>query len=188
MDNYLGEIRVFPYNKQITGWVPCNGQILPIQQNAALFSLLSNNYGGDGRVNFGLPNLNGTVIVGTGRAATGTNYALGNAGAGGAESVTLTTAQIPGHTHAINVGNTYDGSNPTNRYLGNPSTPTSSTQANKNPAGSTTNLYVTGTPNVAMNSNSIAVTGGGGAAHENRQPFVPLMYYIATVGNYPPRP
>jgi len=188
MDYYLGEIRIFPFSAVPAGWAPCNGQQLSVQQNSALYSLLGTNYGGN-TVNFNLPNLNGTVIVGTGIAAkSGTKYPLGNAGAGGAEAVQITDTTMPAHTHIISSANTYDASNATDEFLGNPNTPTSSTQSNLNPNGSTTNLYApAGQNTTTLNPKSISNVGGG-TAHENRQPYMALVYCIATTGTYPPRP
>jgi microcystin-dependent protein len=185
MDNYLGEIRIFPYSKTPRGWMQCNGQLLTIQQYNALYSLLGSYYGGDGRTTFGLPKLNGTVIVNQGVAATGTHYQLGTAGAGGEEQVALTSQMMPVHNHFIEAGETYDTFLPTGEYLGNPNVPTSSTQVPKN--ASTANIYNRGGNLVPLAATTL-LPEGAGVGHENRSPYLVLCYCIATTGNYPPRP
>ncbi len=186
MDYYLGEIRIFTFSTMPSGWMPCNGQSLPIQTNQALYSLLGTHFGGNATTNFNLPNLNGTVIVGTGIAAkTGTVYELGNAGAGGAESVKITTQTMPAHTHyAVGANESYNNYFPNSNILGNPNT-----QAPGSPVknSSTVNVYGTATNLIASAANTLTNTGDG-AAHENRQPYMPLMYCISINGIYPPRP
>jgi microcystin-dependent protein len=184
MDNYLGEIRIFPYSRIPSGWLACNGQTLQIQQYQALFSLLSSIYGGNGSTNFNLPNLNGKVIVGQGTSTTGTTYQIGIAG--GAASVALTTANIPAHNHTVNAATTYDSNNATNELLGNPNVTTSTTQTDKNIAAAQVNLYGAGPANTTLNSGSITTTGTA-QAHENRMPYMALIYCIATSGQYPTR-
>ena len=184
MDYYLGEIRLFPYNKIPKDWVMCNGQALAIQQNPTLYALLSIVYGGDGRTTFCLPNLNGTVIVGQGLSTTGTLYQLGEVG--GAENVTLITATLPQHNHIVKTGTTYDAANSTNELLGNPNIQTSSSQTQKNTG--TVNLYAAvPSPNVNLNSASITTTGSD-AAHENRMPYLAMCYCISLTGLWPTRP
>ena len=184
MDYYLGEIRLFPYDKIPKDWVMCNGQTMTIQQSPALYSLLGNIYGGTTNVNFCLTNLNGTVIVGQGRSTTGTIYQLGKKN--GAESVVLTAATIPGHNHWVHAATTYDSSNATGELLGNPNIPTSSTQTSKNTG--TTNIYAAvPSPNVSLNPLSITTTGSN-AAHENRMPYLAMCYCISLTGLWPSRP
>ena len=97
---FIGEIRYFPYNRGApSGWLACQGQLLPISQYDTLFSLLSTTYGGDGQSTFALPNLSGRVAVGTGTSSTGTGYPLGSTG--GSETVTLQPAEMPLHSHAM---------------------------------------------------------------------------------------
>jgi len=181
MDNFIGEIKLYPYTRIPNGWMPCNGQSLVIQQNAALYALLGLQFGGN-NTNFNLPNLNGRAIVGAGiNPTTGTAYVQGQSG--GAEGVTLSTANLPQHTHYINVNTSYDIFPPGTNFLGNPNTPT---QTKKNTANA--NLYNAGTaPMTTLPTNTIASIGGG-QAHENRQPYLPLVYCIATTGIFPPRP
>ncbi len=97
MEPFIGQIMQVGFNFAPVQWAVCGGQLLPISQNSALFSLLGTNFGGDGRVTFGLPNLQGRVIIGSGRS-TGSTFEIGEAG--GQESVTLTVNEMPSHTHA----------------------------------------------------------------------------------------
>ncbi len=99
-DPFIGQITLFPYNFAPEGWADCAGQLLPIQQYAALFSLLGTAYGGNGSTNFALPNLSGRVAVGQGQPAGGSNYGIG--AAGGSETVALAQAALPAHSHALN--------------------------------------------------------------------------------------
>src|ERR1700735_760284 len=96
---FVAEIRIFPFNFAPTGWAFCAGQILPISQNTALFSLLGTTYGGDGKSNFALPNFQGSVPVHAGQGVGLSPYTLG--GTGGVPTVTLSVAQLPSHTHTI---------------------------------------------------------------------------------------
>jgi len=182
MENYLGEIRLFPYMVVPRGWVPCHGQLLPIAQNSALFSLLGVYYGGNGTTNFALPNLNGRAIVNTGVSISGTNYNIGDAA--GVEEVTLTLNNLPAHTHIVTANTSYDQGSPNTNFFGNPNTPTSPTQPGKNHG--TVNLYApAGGPLVAL-APCITPTGGN-LPHDNRMPYLVLNYYIATQGIYPSR-
>src|SRR5580658_742842 len=97
---YVGEIRMFGFGFAPQGWALCNGQLLPINQNQALFSLLGTTYGGDGRTTFALPDLQGRVPIHMGQGAGLSPYVMGQVG--GVENVTLTIAQIPAHTHTVN--------------------------------------------------------------------------------------
>ena len=157
---YLGEMRIFSFNFPPKGWALCNGQLLPINQNQALFSILGTTYGGDGRVNFALPNLQGRVPV-----HAGNGISLGQSA--GEAIHTLIQSEVPQHTHAA-----YGNSAPAS--LGSP-------------AG---NVWATGsaayspTPNVAMNPQCIT-TVGGSQAHENRSPFLTLNICIALQGIFP---
>lgn len=192
-DNFLGEIRLFAHNTIPTGWVPCNGQLMPMTGNTALFSLISNTFGGDGKTNFALPNLQGRVLInGNGTSVSPfdpdqPHYTLGQQG--GSETVTLDTTTIPMHNHDFTAGESYDVLQPNTNYLGNTATPSVSTQANKNTG--TANLYNntnTALQNITqLNSASVSTEGGSGP-HTNMQPFNTLVYCIATQGVYPPRP
>lgn len=189
MDYYLGEIRLFPYSRipSADGWIPCNGQLLPLNTNQALFSLLGTVYGGDGRVNFGVPNLNGRVIVGYDpMSPLASVKKLG--GFAGSETVTLTVNNLPTHQHNVIVANSYDAMIPDAAYIGNPNVKTSDSQKATNAGNSL--LYAPWSSQVApisLNPNSVSVVGNG-RPHENRMPFLAMVYCIATMGNYPARP
>ena len=186
MDNYLSEIRLFPFENVVPrGWMACNGQTLPINQNQALFSLIGTTYGGNGTTNFKLPNLNGRVLVGKGQSPlSGANYEMGQVG--GTETVTLTIANMPAHTHVVNTGNTYELFPPLTNFIGNPNVPTSDTQTKKN--ANTVNFYNDGTTGTMVQLPADTVTSAGGSApHENRMPFLVMTYCIATQGIYPSR-
>lgn len=182
MENYLGEIRLFPYMVVPRGWAPCHGQLLPIAQNSALFSLLGVYYGGNGTTNFALPNLNGRTIVGTGNSTSGSSYNIGQSA--GVENVTLTINTLPAHAHFVVANTSYDQGSPNTNFFGNANIPASPTQPGKNT--NTANLFApAGGPLVAL-APSITPTGGG-LPHENRMPYLALNYYIAIQGIYPSR-
>lgn len=168
-DPFIAEIRAFPYNFSPRGWLPCDGQLLPIAQNTALFSLLGTTYGGDGRTNFGLPDLRGRFPMGAGQGPGLSPRELGEQV--GAETVTLTTAQIPVHNHGLRGTSSATTSNPSGAALANVAT----------------NGLVYRTPGtLARSGSSLAITGGS-QPHENRQPALALTFCIATVGIFPPR-
>jgi microcystin-dependent protein len=192
-DAFVGEIALFAFNKVPENWLPCDGRSLNIQQYAALSSLLGTYYGGDGRTTFNLPDLRGRTIVGFGsipdsnyRVIAGQPYLpLGTAGAGGAETVTLTLAQMTMHNHELSYTtvNPPASSSIANAMLSiaqrGGGTPTTA----PNPPG----VYAAPTATlVPINAASVSATGGG-AAHENRQPYLAVQACICTVGYYPPR-
>lgn len=180
-DQFLAEIRIFPFNFAPVGWAMCNGQLLPISQNTALFSLIGTNFGGDGRSTFGLPNLQGAAPLQQGQGPGLSLRSLGEQG--GETSVTLLSTQMPAHSHAIfastSPGKTTSASG---NQLGVGSSgggKTGQTVVNlysANPAKATTGL--------AANSMSGA---GGGQAHNNLQPYLTLNFCIALQGIFPPR-
>lgn len=184
-DNFLGELRLFAFGKIPKGWLPCNGQILLIQQYQGLFGLLKNMYGGDGTVNFALPDLRGRVAVGTGQSPGGSiNFQL--AATGGSETVTLTAAQVPGHDHNVMASQSTDttAASPAGNYLG---------VAMASGAGTPPfNLYApipgqaTSTAWLPLAAATVSPSGGGGG-HENRQPILALQICIATQGIWPSR-
>jgi microcystin-dependent protein len=180
MDNYLGEIRIFGFGRVPRGWAACSGQLLPISQNAALFSLLGVYYGGDGITTFALPNLNGRAIIGQGTSVSGTSYPIGSAA--GTESVTLLSSNLPSHNHLVSAGVSYDLGSPSTNFIANSNTPTNVANQNK----ATVNLFAPqgGTP-VPL---APAITpSGGNLPHENRMPFLVMNYCIATTGIFPSR-
>jgi microcystin-dependent protein len=168
---FLGQVIPVPYNFAPNGWALCNGQLLSISQNTALFSLLGVNFGGDGKSTFGLPNLQGRTAIGAGQGTGLSNYSPGQAG--GADSVTLSLNQLAAHSHgALAFGRGGDTNSPSNADWARPATDT--------PYGSST-------PPGAMSASTIS-SFGGGQPHENRQPFLVLNYIIALQGVFPARP
>lgn len=159
---FLSELRVFSFNFAPRGWAQCNGQLLPINQNQALFSLLGTTYGGDGRTNFALPDLRGRVPI-----HVGDGHTLGEKS--GAATVTLTSPQMPQHTHPLQATNAQASSpNVNNNVLA---------KANTNIYGAAANLG-------AMRNGTVSNTGGG-QPHENRQPYLVLNVCIALQGIFP---
>jgi microcystin-dependent protein len=179
MDNFLGEIRLMSFPQAPKGWLYCQGQTMPINQNQALFSLLGTAFGGDGVTTFRLPDLRGRVAVGQGKAPSGSVYSMGEVI--GSEGVALTVNQIPEHSHS------FTG---TLKVAGDAET---TSAENTFPAATINdpaiNAYATGTPNVTMGAALQGTLGpaGGSQPHENRQPFLALNYAIATSGIYPSR-
>lgn len=171
MEPYIGQVCLFGFNFAPKGWAICNGQLLSIAQNTALYSLLGVTYGGDGSTTFALPDLRGRVAINQGQSPGLSNYAMGQAS--GQETVTLNINQIPAHNHPGQLN-------------------ASSSAANQEEAQghllSETAIYTDAAANQVMNSASITVgMTGGGLAHENRQPFLVLNYCIALQGIFPPR-
>jgi microcystin-dependent protein len=175
-DQFVAEIRIFPFNFSPTQWAFCNGQLLSISQNAALFSLLGTNYGGDGRSTFGLPNLQGNVPMHFGQGPGLSLHDLGETG--GSATVTVLSSEYPQHTHLINC---IDG----NRVGGQVGAPSNAILV-KTP-GTPPNAYVSGgTQNQALNSNALQVVGGS-QPHNNLMPYLTLNFCIALYGTYPTR-
>jgi microcystin-dependent protein len=186
MEEYLGTIKLFGFNFAPRGWMTCQGQILSIAQNSALFSLLGTTYGGNGQTTFGLPNLAGRVGIGQGQLVGGSAYVMGEAG--GTENTTLLSTQMPNHTHTATAATTAILS-------------AESTQANaQNPNGkclaSGTNIYADEDPaqNRQMATSCIAATttvtiaaAGGSQPFKILQPFLVMNYAICTSGIFPPR-
>lgn len=169
---FVAEIRIFAGNFAPRGWAFCNGQLLPISQNTALFSLIGTTYGGDGRSTTALPNLEGRVPMHPGRGPGLTSRRLGQRG--GVEMVTLTEAQMPNHTHSLRA------------VAGDPGdvvTPSSTTSYARSDGG---NAYSTEAPNVDMADQALP-SAGGSQAHNNLQPFLVMNFIIALVGLYPSR-
>jgi microcystin-dependent protein len=171
---FIAEIRIFGGNFAPRSWAFCNGQLLPISQNTALFSLIGTTYGGDGRTTTALPNMQGRAPMHPGRGPGLTARRLGQIG--GVETVTLTEAQMPNHTHTQG-GSTdeaeFDGSpNPANNLTG-------VVEGGKEPYAASANLTTL--------SESALPSTGGSQAHNNLQPYLVLNYIIALVGLYPSR-
>ena len=162
---FIAQIQMFSFNFPPRGWAQCNGQLLAIAQNQALFSLLGTTYGGNGTTNFALPNLQGRTPLHFGQGSGLSNRALGQVG--GVETVTLQTTQIPSHTHTVSA---------------NTATPTLGT-----PAG---NLWAQG--NYSASGNSAMAAGdvsntGGSQSHPNLSPYLTVNFCIALTGIFPSR-
>jgi len=159
---FMGEIRIFSFNYSPRGWAMCNGQLLPINQNQALFSLLGTMYGGDGRVNFALPDFRDRVPL-----HFGSQFILGQRG--GEASHSLSISELPEHTHPLWASQDMANSpNPTGNVL-------ASTQSE---------LYASSGAFMVLSPSSILNTGGS-QAHENRQPYLTLNFCIALQGIFP---
>ncbi|NNE57680.1 MAG: phage tail protein [Hellea sp.] len=175
-ESYIGEIRTLPYNFCPRGTASAEGQLLPISQYSALFSLYGTTFGGDGRTTFALPDMRGRVAFGYGQAPGLSNYSWGQKG--GVETVTLTTNEIPPHNHRSGI-QTYDDA-------------ANSTTPRKNSFGiATGNTYVSNEDAPSgqfMHSDTVLVeNAGGGQSHENRQPYIALRYCVVTSGIFPSR-
>ena len=171
MDPFLAEIRIFPFNFAPKGWAFCNGQILPISQNTALFSLLGTTYGGDGKSTFALPDLQGRAAMHPGQGPGLSLHDLGETG--GSETVTLLQTEIPAHSHACRA------SSDPGELQGPSPTRTIARSANGF-------AYVAGPANVAM-APQILPPAGGDQPHNNMQPYLTFDFNIALQGVFPPR-
>jgi microcystin-dependent protein len=170
-DPFIAEIRIFPFNFAPKGWAWCNGQLLPISQNTALFSLLGTTYGGDGKTTFALPNLQGSVPLHPGQGPGLSGYDLGETG--GSETVTLSQLEIPAHSHALRGNNT----------LAETALPAGASIARQafNLFQTTVNANLT-----SMSSQALAMAGGS-QPHNNMMPYLTLYFNIALQGVFPPR-
>jgi microcystin-dependent protein len=167
---FVAEIRIFGCNFAPRGWSLCSGQLLPISQNTALFSLLGTYYGGNGSTNFGLPNLQGQAPMQPGQ---GPGLSLRNLGeTGGTENVTLLATEMPSHTHGVVAAtiDTADSNVPTNNNIGKAST----------------QIFNTVGTQVQMSANTISVAGSN-QPHNNMMPYLVMNFCIAMQGVYPPR-
>lgn len=169
MEPFIGEIRMTGFNFAPVGWALCNGALVSIFQNELLFNLIGTTYGGDGRQTYGLPNLCGRIPLHQGTTTTGTVYQMGEVA--GSENVTLTTAQMPAHSHALHAS-------------------TGGTRT----AAATGNLLASGEADVysrdiaspqEMAELAVGSAAGGSQPHWNMQPFLAVNFIIALVGTYP---
>lgn len=179
---YLSEIRTFAFNFAPRGWALCNGQLLSIQQNAALFSLLGTTYGGNGTTNFALPNLQGAVPLGYGNGPFG-SYNLGQIG--GEANHTLLLTETPQHTHAVKASDSIAtlgaiGVNP------GPTVVLAQAQASVNEQPVPVSAYSQGAPSLTLASNALGFIGAS-LPHPNQQPYLVLNFCIALTGIYPSR-
>ena len=169
MAPYVGEIRMFAGNFAPNGWMFCEGQTLPIAENEVLFQLIGTTYGGDGEETFNLPNLASRVPIHMGtNAKNGTTYQLGEMA--GTEQETLTTQQIPVHTHPM-----FGSLDPANQQAVNAHVTGKSTQVD---------LFINAQPQDAMNNQAINAVGGS-QPHENTQPFLCINFIISLFGVFP---
>lgn len=188
MDALTGEIRAFAFGYTPENWLPCNGQILSMNDHPELASVLSNLYGGDGLKTFGLPALQGLTLVGSGNLPGGFDYYPGETG--GASEMDLSLSEIPAHTHTVNtlcmtdpeqapaqevtvptgmsyLSNVYEVPPPTTKRMGN--------------------FYTPNAGNPVILNDSALTPQGRGYAHNNMQPYLPINYCICTDGDYPNR-
>ncbi|MCW3123467.1 MAG: Tail Collar domain protein [Flavipsychrobacter sp.] len=178
MEAFIGSICVFGFNFAPRGWATCNGAVISIQQNSALFSLLGTSFGGNGTTTFGLPNLQGNAGVGFGQGPGLSNYGMGQTG--GTTSVTLTASNMPAHTHGLNLqinaaGARGDKSDPTNNFPAGPS------------GGD--NVYIDApTPSVFMGNPAITLApAGNNVPMSIVRPYLTMNYCVCTQGIFPSR-
>lgn len=171
---FVAEIRIFAGNFAPRGWAFCNGQLLPVSQNTALFSLIGTTYGGDGRSTTALPNMQGRAPMHPGRGPGLTSRRLGQRG--GAETVTLSEAQMPNHQHTLRA-----------------SSAAADEEGDTNPSGNATgvpeaaNTIYASASNLQPMAENIYQSAGGSQAHNNMQPYLVMNFIIALVGLYPSR-
>jgi microcystin-dependent protein len=179
-DQFLAEIRIFPFDFAPIQWAFCNGQLLPVSQFTALFSLIGTFYGGDGRSTFQLPNLQGCCAIDAGQGPGLSEYSIGESG--GSTNVTLTGQELPIHSHDFMVKAAADATTASaggNVYE----------KANFNAQGSSGSIFTytaTAPGNTRLNPNAIAVSGSS-APHNNMMPYLTLNFCIAMQGIFPPR-
>jgi microcystin-dependent protein len=171
-DQFLAEVRIFPFNFPPTGWAFCDGQLMPISQNTALFALLGTYYGGDGKSTFALPDLQGNAPMQTGQGQGLTERFLGEMS--GVESITLLVSEIPVHTHTVS--NAVD---PGDLTIPDPSRAIAVSVGG--PA------FATSAPNATFAFQALPPAGGG-LPHNNMQPYLTLNFCIALQGIFPQRP
>jgi microcystin-dependent protein len=170
MDPFVAEIRIFPFNFAPKGWAFCDGQILPLSQNTALFSLLGTTYGGDGKSNFALPNMQGNAPMHPGQGPGLSLHDLGETG--GSDTVSLLESEIPSHSHAwtASAADAQTGS-PVGQLFA---------------SGVGIGMYATPGGLTPLSDNALAPAGGD-QPHNNMQPYLTLNFCIALQGVYPPR-
>jgi len=166
-DPYIGEIRMFGGNFAPAGWALCNGQLMPISENDALFTLIGTTYGGDGQETFGLPNLQSRIPLHFGTGTTGVSYQIGEMA--GTEQETLTTQQIPVHSHALVASEAAADQPAINDNM---------------PAEATKRFYISPGTAAAMSNLGIGPTGGS-QPHENVQPYLVINFIISLFGIFP---
>jgi len=172
-DQFVAEMRIFPFNFPPKGWAFCNGQLMPISQNTALFSLLGTTYGGDGKSTFALPDVQGSTMIQPGQGPGLSLYDLGQEG--GTENVTLLVSELPSHQHTLMASG----------FQGDQRVPAPSECLAASTGGS---LYATPVPAqfVPMATQALPPVGGG-LPHNNMMPYLTLNFCIALQGIFPPR-
>lgn len=173
-DPFVAEVRIFPFNFAPKGWAWCDGQLMPLSQNTALFSLLGTMYGGDGKSNFALPDFQGSVVVGTGQGPGLSEYFEGQVA--GSETVTLLESEMPLHPHAM--------------MASNDAAVTNEPAANQiaKPFGRGNNTFIISNQNIVQMSPSMLAPAGGDAPHNNLMPYLTFYFNIALQGVFPARP
>lgn len=171
MDPFVAEIRIFPFNFPPKGWAFCDGQILPLSQNTALFSLLGTTYGGDGKSNFALPDMQGNAPMHPGQGPGLSLHDLGETG--GSETVSLLESEIPSHSHSVSAS-VADGTD---------QTPVGSKLA----TGISISQFAPNNGPLTQLSDNALAPAGGDQPHNNMQPYLTLNFCIALQGVYPPR-
>jgi microcystin-dependent protein len=173
MDPFVAEIRIFPFNFAPKGWAWCDGQLLPLSQNTALFSLLGTTYGGNGKSNFALPDLQGRAPMHPGQGPGLSQHDLGETG--GSETVSLLESEIPSHSHSLmSLGAPANRTNPIGNSIA------------RVPSGAAFVLASPAPPLVNLSDQTIAPAGGD-QPHSNMQPYLTCFFCIALQGVYPPR-
>jgi microcystin-dependent protein len=170
-DPFVAEIRIFPFNFAPKGWAWCDGQLMPLSQNTALFSLLGTTYGGNGKSNFALPDLQGRAPMHPGQGPGLSLHDLGETG--GSETVTLLESEMPAHSHGLVARN----------FTANSDIPAGLTVAKP---GAGPNIYAPPGPLTSMSDQSLAPAGGD-QPHNNLQPYLTFFFCIALQGVFPPR-
>ncbi len=212
MEAFIGTILPWPLNWAPVGWESCDGRLLNINQNQALFSLIGTTYGGDGRTNFALPDLRGRIPVGMGQQPGGSQFSPGNWG--GAEKSILTANNMPAHSHAATLSNGSIGNGSCSVEVKLPANATNAAATDSSPDANCclgtanansrpVNIYSTNAPDKTLMNNSVTASGtvagtvtgtvtvapnGGGQSFENMQPYLVVNYIICTQGYYPQRP
>ena len=171
MDPFVAEIRIFPFNFAPKGWAFCDGQILPLSQNTALFSLLGTTYGGDGKSNFALPDMQGNAPMHPGQGPGLSLHDLGETG--GSETVSLLESEIPAHSHQLRAS-----SDPADQPVPSPA---------RSLARSSNGFAWNATFSASQMSDNAIAPAGGDQPHNNMQPYLTLNFCIALQGVYPPR-